>query len=261
MRFAVNIPPFSDAGTILDLAVDAEAAGWDGVFLWDHMQFLPSGGLPVLDPWVLLGAIARSTERVTLGTLVTPLSRRRPQVVAKHVATLDHLSGGRAVLGVGLGAPPDADFAAFGDEADDVRRAELLDDRLPAVAAMLSGGDVTYHAAHTHIEAEVLPPAVQRPRPPIWVAAVAPHRKPLARAARWDGVAPIALPDGSMRPDQVADYLEGVARPARWDVVVPWCPGVAPDDYEAVGVTWLTESTWPQGDWVADFRSRIRNGP
>lgn len=261
MRFALSIPPFADATAIVELAVDAEAAGWDGVFLWDHLQFQLGANLSINDPWVLLGAIAQSTERVRLGTLVTPLSRRRPHVVAKHVTTLDHLSAGRAVLGVGLGSPGDADFAAFGDEPDDVKRAAILDDALPAVAAMLAGGDVTYHGKYTHVDAQLLPGPVQRPRPPIWVAAVAPHRRPLERAARWDGVAPIALPDGAMRPEDVVAYLQGVERPTHWDVVVPWCPGVAADDYTAVGVTWLIESTWPEGDWVADFRTRVRNGP
>jgi alkanesulfonate monooxygenase SsuD/methylene tetrahydromethanopterin reductase-like flavin-dependent oxidoreductase (luciferase family) len=261
MRFGLSIPPFADAAAIVELAVDAEAAGWDGVFLWDHLQFQVGAGLPIHDPWVLLGAMAQATDRVRLGTLVTPLSRRRPHVVAKHVTTLDHLSGGRAVLGVGLGSPPDGDFAAFGDEPDDVKRAAILDDALPAVAAMLAGGDVTYHGKHTHVDAALLPVPVQRPRPPIWVAAVAPHRRPLERAARWDGVAPIALPDGAMRPDEVAAYLHAVDRPAQWDVVVPWCPGVSADDYTAVGVTWLIESTWPEADWVTDFRGRVRNGP
>jgi alkanesulfonate monooxygenase SsuD/methylene tetrahydromethanopterin reductase-like flavin-dependent oxidoreductase (luciferase family) len=261
MRFAVNIPPFTDATTVVALAVDAETAGWDGVFLWDHLQFMAGAHLPIHDPWVLLGAIATATERVRLGTLVTPLARRRPQVVAKHVTTLDHLSGGRAVLGVGLGSPADADFAAFGDEADDIKRAAILDDRVSAVAAMLSGGEVTHHGKHTHIDADLLPASVQRPRPPIWVAAVAPHRRPLARAVRWDGVVPIGLPEGVMRPDAISSYLQGVPRPESWDVVAPWCPGVAPDDYAAVGVTWLIESTWPEDDWVTDFRTRIRNGP
>ena len=182
MRFAVNIPPFTDAATVVDLAVDAETAGWDGVFLWDHLQFMAGAHLTIHDPWVLLGAMAVRTERVRLGTVVTPLSRRRPQMVAKHVTTLDHLSGGRAVLGVGLGSPADADFAAFGDEADDLKRAAILDDRLTAVAAMLAGGEATHHGKHTHIDADLLPASVQRPRPPIWVAAVAPHRRPLARA-------------------------------------------------------------------------------
>src|SRR5690606_39452864 len=94
----------------------SEANGWDGVLLWDHVQFLE--GTRTLDPWVTLGAMAQVTERVLLGTLVTPLSRRRPYVVAKQLVTLDHLSGGRAVLGVGLGEPTDRDFADLGEESD-----------------------------------------------------------------------------------------------------------------------------------------------
>ncbi len=118
MRFAVSIPPFTDPNVMVELAVDAEAAGWDGVFVWDHLQWDTHRRLDVHDPWALLAAMAVRTERVVLGTAVTPLARRRPWVLAKQVVTLDHLSGGRAVLGIGLGEPADADFAAFGDEPD-----------------------------------------------------------------------------------------------------------------------------------------------
>src|SRR5918994_6918124 len=128
MRFALSIPPFADAAAIVELAVDAEAAGWDGVFLWDHLQFQVGAGLPIHDPWVLLGAMAQATDRVRLGTLVTPLARRRPWMVARHLTTLDHLSGGRAVLGVGVGEPSDDDFAAFGEPADHRQRAAMLDE-------------------------------------------------------------------------------------------------------------------------------------
>ena len=112
------------------MAVDAEAAGWDGVFLWDHLQWSPEVKPEVHDPWVLLGAIAMVTDRVLLGPLVTPLTRRRPVVVAKQVTTLDHLSDGRAMFSVGLGEPPVEDFAAFGDEADPRVRGAMLDEAL-----------------------------------------------------------------------------------------------------------------------------------
>ena len=117
MRYAVSIPPFTDPAAIVDMATAAERAGWDAVFLWDHLRWRVALNLDIHDPWALLAAIAVRTERIRLGTCVTPVSRRRPQVLAKQLVTLDHLSHGRSMLGVGLGAPPDADFADFGDDA------------------------------------------------------------------------------------------------------------------------------------------------
>ena len=169
MRFGLSIPPFTDVATLVTMARDAETAGWDGVFLWDHLQWERITDLDIHDPWVLLGALASQTSRVRLGTMVTPLSRRRPWVVAKHLTTLDHLSGGRAVLGVGLGAPADAEFAAFGDEAGDRARAALLDEGLDLLDGLLRGR-VQHEGPQFHVEARLRPGPVQDPRPPIWVA-------------------------------------------------------------------------------------------
>jgi alkanesulfonate monooxygenase SsuD/methylene tetrahydromethanopterin reductase-like flavin-dependent oxidoreductase (luciferase family) len=260
MRTAVNLPPFTDPASLVAMAVEAEQAGWDGVFLWDHMVLSPAMRLDVHDPWVLLGAMAARTERVRLGTLVTPLARRRPWVVARHVITLDHLSGGRAVLGVGLGEPGDADFAAFGDPGGRTDRAEVLDEAL----ALLDGlwrGPVEHRGRHFTVETDLLPRPVQRPRPPVWVAAVAPHRRSLARAQRWDGVAPLGPDAGPITPEQLYGYLAGVDRPAGWDVVATWAPGVPVAEYEDAGATWVVDGAWPVGDWVDDLRGRIRSGP
>ncbi len=257
MKFAVSIPPFTDASRLLQIARDAEAAGWDGVFVWDHLQWVDVHP-PVHDPWVLLGAIAQTTERVRLGTLVTPLSRRRPWVVAKQLTTLDHLSGGRAVLGVGLGEPPDRDFGAFGDEAGLRARAVMLDDGLELIDELLRGGPVVHHSSSYDVEADLLPTPVQRPRPPIWVAGVVPNKRPLLRARRWDGIVPIGATD-LLRPDALARYLGEVE--GGWDVVASWAPGVPAKEYAAVGVTWLVESASPTGDWVDEFHDRIRRDP
>jgi alkanesulfonate monooxygenase SsuD/methylene tetrahydromethanopterin reductase-like flavin-dependent oxidoreductase (luciferase family) len=260
MRTGLSIPPFTDASTVVNMAVDAEAAGWDGVFLWDHMQF--SQRRPdVHDPWVLLGAMAARTETVRLGTLVTPLARRRPWVVAKHLTTLDHVSNGRAVLGVGLGEPSDADFGAFGDPDSPRRRAHAVDEALPLLDELLRGGAIAHHGARYDVEATLRPRPLQRPRPPIWIAAIAPHRRPLARAARWDGVVPLGLPSGYMTPDQLSTYLDATERPDGWDVVASRAPGVPAGEYADVGATWLIDSTWPEGDWVDEFGARIRAGP
>jgi alkanesulfonate monooxygenase SsuD/methylene tetrahydromethanopterin reductase-like flavin-dependent oxidoreductase (luciferase family) len=211
VRTAVSIPPFTDASTVVALAVEAEHAGWDGVFLWDHLVFSRDLRLDVHDPWVVLGAIAQATARVRLGTLVTPLARRRPWIVAKHLITLDHLSGGRAVLGVGLGEPPDADFGAFGDPVERKERAAIVDEALDLLGGLLRG-PVAHDGAHFRVDAEILPRPVQEPRPPIWVAAIVPNRRPIVRAQRWDGIVPLGQ-RGYTSPDELAAYLKGVERP------------------------------------------------
>ena len=260
MRYAVSIPPFTDPATLVNLAVQADQTGWDGVFFWDHLVWIPRLRLDVHDPWLLLGAVAQRTQRVRLGTMVTPLARRRPWVVAKQLMTLDHLSGGRAVLGVGLGEPPDADFGDFGDTADPRERAAVLDEGLAVLDGLLRG-PVDHRGDHFTVRNELRPRPVQRPRPPVWVAAVAPHRRPLARAARWDGVVPLG-PEGLLTPAALADYLGGVGeRPEGWDVVAARVPGAGADEYADAGVTWLVEGTWPDGDWVADLSATIRGGP
>src|SRR5688500_9701630 len=127
MRYAISTPNVGDAEWLVDLGVAAERAGWDAFFLWDHVHLIRTMALDVFDPWVVLGAVARETERVRLGTMVTPVPRRRPWKLAKEITTLDHLSGGRAVIGVGLGEPADDEFGSFGEPTDPRERGELLD--------------------------------------------------------------------------------------------------------------------------------------
>ena len=176
----------------------------------------------------LLGAIAQVTERMLLGTMVTPLSRRRPWVVAKHLVTLDHLSGGRVVLGVGLGEPPDVDFGDFGDEADARVRAAILDEALDVVAGLVGDGRAEVDGSHHRVDATMRPLPVQRPRVPIWVAGVAPNRRPLERALRWDGYVPIGR---GLAPDELAAYVGEHRRPG-WDL---WRDGVVPGDADRPG--------------------------
>jgi hypothetical protein len=121
---------------------------------------------------------------------------------------------------------------------------------------------VTHDGTVFHVDAELRPRPVQDPRPPIWVAGIAPHRKPLERALRWDGLVPIG-PEGFMRPDEVAAYVGEVPgdRPDGWDLVVSGAPGVPVDEYAALGVTWLISSTWPEPGWAEELHTRIRGGP
>src|SRR3954452_7904750 len=226
MRFGVSLPPFTDPKKLVELAVVAEASGWDAVFLWDHLRWDVHLELDVHDPWAVLSAMAVRTERVRLGAGGTPLSRRRPHVLAKQLVTLDHLSDGRAMLGAGLGEPPDADFADFGDEDDPRTRAAMLDEGLAVLDRLVRGERVDHDGAHLHVHAEIRPPAVQRPRPPIFVAGVTPHRRPLQRALRWDGYFPISS-TALLTPDDVAAQLAGVERPDDWELFTTRTPGVS----------------------------------
>ncbi|MFB9733284.1 LLM class flavin-dependent oxidoreductase [Ornithinimicrobium kibberense] len=260
MKFGVSIPPFTDPSRVVGWAREAEANGWDGVFLWDHVQWRP--GAAPLDPWVMLGALASVTATVRLGTLVTPLSRRRPYAVAKQLTTLDRLSGGRAVLGVGLGEPPDRDFADLGEESDPRVRAAMLDEGLSVVDRLMRGPtDVA--GDHYRVRADLHPRPVQQPRPPIWVAGVAPHRRPLARARRWDGIVPIG-PEDHLTPEQLADYLalDGAEARPGWDVVVHPAAGVPAQEYVDAGATWLVRSVFPVEErWEDQVEAIVRDDP
>jgi alkanesulfonate monooxygenase SsuD/methylene tetrahydromethanopterin reductase-like flavin-dependent oxidoreductase (luciferase family) len=257
MRFALSVPPFTDPAVVVRWARSAEANGWDGFFLWDHLRF--EVDLDVHDPWVLLGAIAGQTSRIRLGTMITPLARRRPWVVAKHLTTLDHLSDGRVTLGVGLGEPADRDFADFGDEASPTVRAAALDEGLAVLAGLAGEGRVSFHGSHYDVEADVRPLPVQRPRIPIWVAGVHPHARPLTRARRWDGFIPIA--DDFLTPEQITAYV-GPHPHEGWDLVAQWADGVPANDYAAAGTTWLVKSTWPEEEgWREELDALVSSAP
>jgi len=146
------------------LAREAEAAGWDGFFIWDVFGGDSAAPSPVVDPWIALAAIAATTQRIRFGTMVTPLPRRRPWKLAREAASLDHLSGGRLILGVGIGTPPE-EFARFGEEADPRIRAEMLDEGLEVLTGLWSGELFSFHGRYYRVEeATLLPRPVQQPR-------------------------------------------------------------------------------------------------
>jgi len=125
-----NFGEYGDPHNLIALAVDAEQAGWDGFFMWDHLQLYRHSAIPVVDAWIALAGIAARTEHLKIGPVITPLARRRPWKVAREVVSLDQLSRGRLVFGVGLGAPPDAEFDCFGEDPSDRVRAHKLDEGL-----------------------------------------------------------------------------------------------------------------------------------
>jgi alkanesulfonate monooxygenase SsuD/methylene tetrahydromethanopterin reductase-like flavin-dependent oxidoreductase (luciferase family) len=270
MRFGVTLPPFdewSDPRVIMAMATEAERAGWDGFFLWDHVSWNPAWGTTpaIADPWICLAAAATTTATVRLGTLVTPLARRRPQKVAREVVSLDHLSGGRAVLGVGLGEP--FEFQAFGQPVR--RRGRHLDEALTALTALLSGQRVDFDGEHVTVHC---PPALPRPvngAIPIWVGGWWPNTAPFVRAARYDGVVPgrlgaergerltiddfAAIRELIGRQDDGYDYVASGTTNAPADTV-------AVRRWHAAGATWWLETLHPFGDSAA-MRDRLRAGP
>ena len=227
MKFGVSVPNVGPPAALIELGVAAECAGWDGFFLWDHLHLIRAMALDVHDPWVLLGALAMRTEHLRLGTLVTPVPRRRPWKLAKEVITLDHLTNGRAVLGVGLGFPADDEFEAFGEPGDDRVRAGRLDAGLSLIDSFLRGESVEHATAHYRVDAAMRPVAVQKPRPPIWVAGTWPNHAPLRRAARWDGVVPIRADNSTFGPELIESVVAVTGTRPGFDVVAPLWPGVA----------------------------------
>lgn len=211
-KIGVSVPNFGDYGhpdTLVELAVVAEQAGFDGFFLWDHIVI--ADGMTVADPWVVLGAMAQATERIVIGPMVTPIPRRRPWVLARQATSIDHLSGGRLVLGVGLGAPPDEEFGTFGEPVAAGQRAEMLDEGLEIMVGMWSGERFGYRGRHFQVADTVFgPKPVQSPRIPIWVAGMWPNRLPFQRAARYDGVFPIAHDLSPIQPEQLAEIVDYV---------------------------------------------------
>jgi alkanesulfonate monooxygenase SsuD/methylene tetrahydromethanopterin reductase-like flavin-dependent oxidoreductase (luciferase family) len=156
MRYGFNLPNFGDFGDVRALAVvaaAAEAGGWDGFFIWDHLSpiFEPGMLVPTSDTTVALTAIALATESIRFGTMVTPLPRRRVQKVAREWATLDQLSNGRAILGVGLGEPPTHEYEAFGENGAVWERAMRLDESLNVLGELWKGERVDFDGEHLHV--------------------------------------------------------------------------------------------------------------
>ena len=273
MRYGIvtaNLGAYADPRAAVRLARAAEAAGWEAFFVWDHLGFV--WGAPSCDPWVILSAVAASTTRLRLGTVITPLARRRPQVVANALASLDRLSGGRVIFGAGLGGVAE-EFTAFGDPGGAKQRAAMLDEGLTILDGLLSGETVTHRGPHYAVEGVSLTPRpLQRPRIPIWVGgAGAPA---LRRAARWDGwLAPATSLDGTpsmaKSPEHIAEMVAEIQRhrttDAPFEVAVdgysePGDPGL-PRAYGAAGATWWLESIHDMRGPPDTVMQRVEEGP
>src|SRR5262249_41363086 len=257
MRQAVFLPnfgPFGDPESLVGVARTAEQSGWDGFFVWDHIQWSGESPAPVVDPWVSLGAIAASTSKIRLGTMITPLARRRPWKVARETLTVDRLSRGRMTLGVGLGTPVETEFETFGEETDARTRAARLDEGLAVLDGLWRGEGFSFDGEHYKIDrAQFHPRAFQEPRIPIWCGGWWPNRRPFRRAARWDGVIPELVGGATPSPEDVTEiraYVDEHRPSGRpYDAAGSGYTGgdaaesSAPtlEQYKAAGLTWWLE--------------------
>jgi len=295
MNFGLYLPNFGaygDARILADLARDAETAGWDGFFIWDHIA--RPVVTPLVDAWVALSAIAMSTRMVRIGALVTPLPRRRPWKVARESVSIDRLSNGRLVLGVGIGSSggQDVEWGNFGEVAGLKTRGAMLDEGLEVVTGLWSGKPFAFHGQHYQVkESQFIPTPLQSPRIPVWVAGNWPHPAPFRRAVRWDGMMPQTQSKGvdelvqikeaihfTLETLRVSETLRDYPSTSPFDVVysAPPTPGddpakaadlVAP--FAEAGVTWWLEQIYPvhfggswQGEWpVEAMHKRILQGP
>ena len=152
------------------LAALAEAAGWDAVLLEDYLVYPGPVQQPTFDVWVCLAAMATATTRVRLGTDVTPLGRQRPWEVAARATSVDHLSSGRMVLGVGAGDVQEASFRTAGDTNDRHVAAGRTDEGIDLIRRLWTGERVDFEGRYFRLEGmKLLPTPVQLPRIPIWV--------------------------------------------------------------------------------------------
>jgi alkanesulfonate monooxygenase SsuD/methylene tetrahydromethanopterin reductase-like flavin-dependent oxidoreductase (luciferase family) len=251
---------------MVHLARLAEDSGWDGFFLWDHISY--ADGLETSDPWALLGAIAATTEKIAVGPMVTPLPRRRPWVVAREATTIDHLSGGRLILGVGIGTPPDEEFGRFGEPTDARIRADKLDEGLQILHGMWSGRPFAHEGNHYTIdETTFAPTPAQKPTIPIWVGAAWPNRRPMRRALKFEGVFPFKTDMSEWTSGQVEELVSFVAEggrdPAEFDVVISGSFDQGRErrqEYDEAGATWFLSGPGPD-DSLSDVESAIARGP
>lgn len=265
MRHGIYLPPFgglADPHAMLDIGRAADEQGWDGLFLWDHVLPPVPGEWDIADPWVMLAAVAGATRRIRLGPLVTPLPRRRIAKLAREAVTLDHLSNGRLIQGLGLGVDTGREYSAFGEPVDPVHRGKILDEGAELLTRLWSGEVIQHQGLLTVDGVRVTPTPVQQPRIPVWFGTVGVHAGPVKRAARYDGVFPIDVDAGQLT--RIRDLI--VAQRGSldgFDIAVMVEPGTEVDaGMRGAGATWVMHSFSPgaRPDQVLELINRGRPG-
>lgn len=286
MKFGLTFPNLGircDARTLADLAHEAEHLGWDGVFVWDslYQDLQDPRYQDVYDPWITLSAIALRTERIRIGTMVTPIARRRPWKLARETVTLDYLSNGRLTLPVGLGAVGHGAFSRLGEADDRKTRAKMLDEGLNVLTGLWSGKPFTLNGQYYHVNnVTFLPKPMQQPRIPIWVVGAWPRGKSMDRAIKLDGILPTKMnSDGStnhMTPTDIGEMKTFISKSrgttTTYDIVMEGHSSGDDRDkaakkigpYSKAGVTWWLEAVWDTPDGFAgpdEILERIKQGP
>ena len=277
MKHGLSLPnkgDYNDIHRLVKLATLAEESGWDGFFLWDHIA---SGIGPHVDPWIATAAIAAHTSKIRLGLLITPLSRRRPWKVAREIVSLDHLSGGRMVLGAGLGDFREKEFRSFGEVVDPHTRGQMLDEALEIVTGLQSGQRFSYSGSYYQFKETVFnPKPVQLPRVPVWIAGQWPNTPPFRRGAKWDGIVPLArgrAKQNFLTPSEIREIQDYLSRFRSSSEPIDIClsgslPGVNRSEdtarlapYVGLGVSWWIEFIYSGSGTVKNNMERIGAGP
>ncbi|MCE7741678.1 MAG: LLM class flavin-dependent oxidoreductase [Candidatus Heimdallarchaeota archaeon] len=270
----IQFKEFADPNIVVEFAVEAEKAGWDGIFLCDHLLFEKDEIQPIAELWVLLGAIAAKTSRIKIGTYVTPLPRYHPWQFAKMAATLDVLSNGRLILGLGIGGPED-EFKAFGETYDTKILAEKLEEEITIIQGLWTGEPFSFSGKHYEVDnVGFLPKPVQSPRIPLIMGGMWPSKKPFVRAAQFDGAMPIHknFPQ-DLTPDEIRQIIALInsnrKTEDKFEIIVSGTGFFSPDQHKSMiqsyidsGITWWLEhvNTLMQPS-VEEMRKMVKQGP
>ncbi|MHA1990085.1 MAG: LLM class flavin-dependent oxidoreductase [Candidatus Hodarchaeales archaeon] len=279
MKFGLDIPitgEYADINKLIDLALDAEKAGWDGFFLWDTLWDTTSPDKDTADPVVTLSAIALKTKKLKLGLMLTPIVRRRPWKFAKEMVSIDHLSKGRLIVGLGLGFNKN-ELLNFNEEDNLKIRGEKLDEAIEILTGLWKGEKFHFNGKHYKInDVQLRPIPYQKPRIPIWVGGFWPNKKPFRRAAQLDGMYPgVINPDPNSNKDimtienfkEIFNYLKKYRQTMHsFDIMHygftpndPYEAGKIVNEWEKAGITWWAESN--DRKTLKEHRERIISGP